>query len=79
MAVLLMSKQEFNRLDVLLRVQSRQLRVADACGLMGCIGDRFFVCCVASSRMALQACCRGGAGSRAIIGFRPKFRRWRYP
>jgi Winged helix-turn helix len=35
MAVLLMSKQEFNRLDVLLRVQSGRLRVADACGLMG--------------------------------------------
>ena len=35
MAVLSMSKQEFNRLDVLLRVQSGRLRVADACGLMG--------------------------------------------
>ena len=35
MAVLSMSKQEFSRLDVLLRVQSGRLRVADACGLMG--------------------------------------------
>lgn len=35
MAVLSMSKQEFNRLDVLLRVQSGRLRVADACALMG--------------------------------------------
>jgi hypothetical protein len=35
MAVLSMSKQEFSRLDVLLRVQSGRLRVADACGLIG--------------------------------------------
>ena len=35
MAVLSMSKQEFSRLDVLLRVQSGRLRVADACVLMG--------------------------------------------
>jgi hypothetical protein len=38
MAVLSMSKQEFSRLDVLLRVQSGRLRVADACALaaQGC-------------------------------------------
>jgi hypothetical protein len=35
MAVLSMSKQEFTRLDVLLRVQSGRLRVADACTLIG--------------------------------------------
>jgi Winged helix-turn helix len=35
MAVLSMSKQEFSRLEVLLRVQSGQLRVADACALIG--------------------------------------------
>ena len=35
MAVLSMSKQEFSRLDVLLRVQSGRLRVADACVLIG--------------------------------------------
>ena len=35
MTVLSMSKQEFTRLDVLLRVQSGRLRVADACALMG--------------------------------------------
>jgi Winged helix-turn helix len=35
MAVLSMSKREFNRLDVLLRVQSGRLRVADACELIG--------------------------------------------
>ena len=35
MAVLSMSKQEFSRLDVLLRVQSDRLRVSDACVLIG--------------------------------------------
>jgi hypothetical protein len=35
MAVLSISKQEFNRLDVLLRVQSGRLRVSDACVLIG--------------------------------------------
>ena len=34
-AVLSMSKQEFGRLDVLLRVQSGRLRVSDACALIG--------------------------------------------
>ena len=34
-AVLSMSKQEFSRLDVLLRVQSGRLRVTDACVLIG--------------------------------------------
>jgi hypothetical protein len=34
-AVLSMSKQEFSRLDVLLRVQSGRLRVSDACVLIG--------------------------------------------
>jgi hypothetical protein len=35
MAVLSMSNQEFTRLDVLLWVQSGQLRVEDACALIG--------------------------------------------
>ena len=35
MAVVSMSKQEFSRLDVLLRVQSGRLRVGDACALIG--------------------------------------------
>jgi Winged helix-turn helix len=35
MAALSMSKQEFNRLDVLLRVQSGRLRITDACALIG--------------------------------------------
>jgi hypothetical protein len=33
--VVSMSKQEFSRLDVLLRVQSGRLRVGDACVLIG--------------------------------------------
>jgi hypothetical protein len=35
MVVLSMSKQEFSRLEVLLRVQSGRLRVEDACTLIG--------------------------------------------
>ncbi|MGA7262073.1 MAG: ISNCY family transposase, partial [Stellaceae bacterium] len=35
MAMVSMSKQEFSRLDVLLRVQSGRLRVSDACVLIG--------------------------------------------
>jgi Winged helix-turn helix len=35
MAAVSMSKQEFGRLEVLLRVQSGRLRVADACALIG--------------------------------------------
>jgi hypothetical protein len=35
MAAVSMSKQEFSRLDVLLRVQSGRLRVNDACALIG--------------------------------------------
>ena len=35
MVVVSMSKQEFSRLDVLLRVQSGHLRVSDACALIG--------------------------------------------
>ena len=35
MAVVSMSKQEFSRLEALLRVQSGGLRVADACELIG--------------------------------------------
>jgi hypothetical protein len=35
MTVLSMSKQEFTRLEVLLRVQSGRLRVEDACALIG--------------------------------------------
>jgi hypothetical protein len=34
-AVVSMSKQEFDRLEVLLRVQSGRLRIADACELIG--------------------------------------------
>ena len=35
MAVVSMSKQEFSRLEVLLRVQSGRLRISDACVLIG--------------------------------------------
>ena len=38
-----------------------------------CLVRRCSACSVGSSRKALQACCRGGAANRAIIGFRPRF------
>ena len=78
MTVLSMSKQEFSRLDVLLRVQSGRLRVADACALVGLQRRQVFRLLRGSGRMALQACCRSGAASRAIIVFRLRFARWRY-
>jgi hypothetical protein len=42
MAVLSMSKQEFSRLDMLLRVHSGRLRVTDACELIGLQRRRVF-------------------------------------
>jgi hypothetical protein len=77
MAVLSMSKQEFGRLDVLLRVQSARLRVADACALIGLHRRQVFRLLVVSSRMVLPACFRSGAVSRAIIVIRLRFARWR--
>ena len=56
MAVLSMSKQEFSRLEVLLRVQSGRLRVSDACVLIAYSGVRYFVCCAASSRTVPRVC-----------------------
>jgi hypothetical protein len=47
MAVLSMSKQDFSRLDVLLRVQSGR-GVADACAPMDLHRRRYSACCVAS-------------------------------
>src|SRR3974377_1423270 len=38
-----MSKQEFSRLEVLLRVQSGHLRVSDACGVSGRQRRRVFL------------------------------------
>ncbi len=35
MAIISMSKREFDQFEVLLRVQSGRLRVADACALLG--------------------------------------------
>ena len=46
MAVVSMSKQEFSRLEVLLRVQSGRLRVSDACALnvSAAAGVSFLLC-----------------------------------
>jgi hypothetical protein len=76
-AVLSMSKQEFSRLDVLLRVQSGGLRVSDACALIGLQRRQVFVCCVASSRTVRRACCPNTGASPATIGSPLRFAPWR--
>jgi hypothetical protein len=42
MAMVSMSKQEFSRLEVLLRVQSGRLRASDACALIGLLRRQVF-------------------------------------
>ena len=69
MAVVSMSKQEFSRLEVLLRVQSGRLRVSDACVLIGLQRRQCFVCCAASSRTVRRACSPSTGASPATIGF----------
>ena len=61
-----MSKLEFDRLEVLLGVQSGRLRVEDACTLMGL-----------SRMMALRAWYRGAGAARATIGCRTRSANWR--
>ena len=77
MAVLSMSKQEFSRLDVLLRVQSGRLRVSDACVLIAYSGVRYFVCCAGSSRMVPRACSPSAEANLATIGYPQRFALWR--
>ena len=78
MAVLSMSKREFGRLDVLLRVQSGRLRVSDACALIGLRGVRCFVCCAASSKMVPRACFPSAEADPATTGSPLRFASWRY-
>ena len=53
--MLSMSKQEFSRLEVLLRVQSGGLRVADACVLIGLQRRQVFRLLTGSNRTAPRA------------------------
>jgi hypothetical protein len=69
--VVSMSKQEFSRLDVLLRVQSGRLRVSDAYVLIGL--RRRQVCCAACDTTVPRACFPNTAASPAIIGYPWKF------
>src|SRR5271165_3371076 len=61
MAGLSMSKHEFSRLDVLLRVQSGRLRVADACALMALHRRQVF-------RLLRDSAARASARFVAIAG-----------
>ena len=63
-----MSKQEFSRLDVLLRVQSGRLRVSDARVLIGLQRRQVFGCCAGSSRTAPRACAPSTEANPATIG-----------
>jgi hypothetical protein len=62
MAVVSMSKQEFSRLDVLLRVRSGRLRVADACALMGLHRRQVSAFCVISDRMGSKPAVEAAPG-----------------
>ena len=75
MSVVSMSKQEFSRLEVLLRVQSGRLRVADACAPIGAslvgamfqVGSRFGSGPVVPNR-------RASASAGRKLAYRPHIR-----
>jgi hypothetical protein len=77
MTVVSMSKQEFSRLEVLLRVQSGRLRVSDACTLIGLRRRQVFVCYAVSSRTVRRACCPSIGVYPEIIDCPPRFVPWR--
>jgi hypothetical protein len=88
-AVLSMNKQEFSRLDVLLRVQSGRLRVSDACVLIGLQRRQVFrlLCGLeqdGATSLLFQAprqtqqppATRGGSHSRGVDRARAVLRLW---
>ena len=77
MAVLSMSKQEFSRLDVLLRVQSGRLRIADACELIGLHRRQVFRLLRGLEQDGALSLLSKRRGSPAITVFRLKFVPWR--
>ena len=78
MAVLSMSKQEFSRLDVLLRVQSGRLRVGDACVLIGLQRRQVFRLLRGLKQDGAGACFPSAAANPVITGCPPRFAPWRY-
>jgi hypothetical protein len=78
MTVLSMSKQEFNRLDVLLRVQSGRLRVVDARALMGLHRRQVFRLLRGLKHDGPPSLLSKRRGNRAITVYRLRFARWLY-
>ena len=70
MAVVSMSKQEFSRLEVLLRVQSGQLRIRDACALIGLQRRQVFRLLRGLKQEVRRACFPNTGASPATIGYR---------
>jgi hypothetical protein len=68
MAVVSMSKQEFSRLEVLLRVQSGRLRVSDACALIGLRRRQIFLALVQIFRRPVRA---NDSETQTPLEFRP--------
>ena len=68
-----MSKQEFSRLDVLLRVQSGRLRVSDACVLIGLQRRQVFRLLRGSSRTAPRAYFPSAAANPATTVYPLRF------
>ena len=79
MAVLSMSKQEFSRLDVLLRVQSGRLHVADACALMGLHRRQVFRLLRGLKQDGAPSLLSKRRGKPSNHVFPPRFARWRCP
>ena len=77
-AVLSMSKQEFGRLDVLLRVQSGRLRVSDACVLIGLQRRQVFRLLRSPKQDGATGLLPSGAANPVTIGCPLRFAPWRY-
>ena len=71
-----MSKQEFSRLDVLLRVQSGRLRVSDACALIGLQRRQVFRLLRGLKQDGPPPCFPNAAADSATIGFLLRFAPW---
>ena len=76
-AVLSMSKQEFSRLDVLLRVQSGRLRVSDACVLIGLQRRQVFRLLRGLKQAGATSLLSKRRGNPATTGYPLRFAPWR--
>ena len=75
MSVVSMSKQDFSRLEVLLRVQSGRLRIADACELTAMGRRQIFrlrQTCAVASPASLSSHKRGRPPRRATESANPR-------